>query len=95
MAKGGASSASSAAGIPGQTRDLGHPSMITDAAVGRRGEKPQISTGVVKGEWPIQGEEKTPRSNNHSLYDRCLFLCHPERSQGICGFCLGLKAILP
>jgi hypothetical protein len=34
---------------------------------------------------PIQGDEKTPRSSNHALWNRCPFLCHPERSRGICG----------
>jgi hypothetical protein len=28
---------------------------------------------------------KTPRSSNHFLSNRCPFLCHPERSRGICG----------
>jgi hypothetical protein len=27
---------------------------------------------------------KNPRSSNHSLLNRCAFLCHPERSRGIC-----------
>jgi hypothetical protein len=33
------------------------------------------------GLWSIQGKEKTPRSGNYSLYNRCLFLCHPERTR--------------
>jgi hypothetical protein len=30
---------------------------------------------------PTQGDEKTPRSRNHSLWNRCPFLCHPERTR--------------
>jgi hypothetical protein len=33
------------------------------------------------GLWPTQGDEKTPRSSNHSLWNRCPFLCHPERTR--------------
>ena len=37
-----------------------------------------ISTGGIMGLWPTQGDEKTPRSSNHSLWNRP-FLCHPEQ----------------
>jgi hypothetical protein len=30
---------------------------------------------------PTQGDEKTHRSSNHSLWNRCPFLCHPERTR--------------
>jgi hypothetical protein len=30
---------------------------------------------------PTQGDEKMPRSSNHSLWNRCSFLCHPERTR--------------
>jgi hypothetical protein len=30
---------------------------------------------------PTQGDEKTPRSSNHSLCNRRPFLCHPERTR--------------
>ena len=30
---------------------------------------------------PTQGDEKTPRSRNHSLWNRCPSLCHPERTR--------------
>ena len=30
---------------------------------------------------PTLGDEKTPRSRNHSLWNRCPFLCHPDRSE--------------
>jgi len=33
---------------------------------------------------PTQGDEETPQSSNSSLWNRCPFLCHPERSRGIC-----------
>src|SRR5580700_7729328 len=40
-----------------------------------------ISTGGVMGPWVTQGDEKALRSSNHSLWNRCPFLCHPERTR--------------
>jgi hypothetical protein len=43
-----------------------------------------VSTGVIMGLWPTQGDEKRLPSSNCFPLKRRPSLCHPERSRGIC-----------